>query len=203
MAAGVEVSANSGSRRREEILSVAADLFARKGFEGTTVRDIAEAAGILSGSLYHHFRSKEQIMEEIFTAYFDEVEERWADVLDDSSDPAEQFAEMLRELVLAVHRHPGAARMLTNEWSNFRDISSLTRRWKAHEAKGRSLAEAAVSQGTFRSDIDAFYLYSMGMDVVRGFAGWYRPGSRADITQVAHAYVTLVIAGLMAPGAAR
>jgi AcrR family transcriptional regulator len=202
MEADPDVSAISGSRRREEILSVAADLFARKGFEGTTVRDIAEAAGILSGSLYHHFRSKEQIMDEIVTAYFEEIEERWSVVLDGSSDPAEQFAAMLRELLLAVHRHPGAARMLTNEWSNFREVSALTQRWKAHEAQGRSLARAAVADGTFRSDIDAFYLYSVGMDVVRGFAGWYRPGSRADIQQVAHAYVTLVIAGLTAPATA-
>jgi AcrR family transcriptional regulator len=184
--------------RRDEIVGVAAELFAKKGFEGTTVRDIADTAGILSGSLYHHFRSKEQIMEEIFKAYFDEIEARWQDVTD-IVDPAEQFRMMLRELLLAVHRHPGAARMLTNEWSNLRHIGDLRKRWKSLETRGRSLIDAAVATGSFRSDIDSFYLYSIGMDVVRGFAGWYRPGPKADIVQVADAYVSLIFDGLTGP----
>src|SRR5262249_57938903 len=47
------------SERREEILAIAAKIFADKGYASTTVREIADAAGILSGSLYHHFDSKE------------------------------------------------------------------------------------------------------------------------------------------------
>ena len=45
--------------RREELLDLAATMFAQRGLRATTVRDIADAAGILSGSLYHHFASKE------------------------------------------------------------------------------------------------------------------------------------------------
>lgn len=191
-------SAGTRSSRRDEILGVAADLFAKKGFNSTTVRDIADTAGILSGSLYHHFRSKEQIMEEIFAEYFDEIDERLQVVSDSESNPAERFRAMLRELLLAVHRHPGAARMLTNEWSNLRQIGDLQRRWKVVENHALSLIEAAVADKTFRSDIDAFFLYSVGMDVARGFAGWYRPG-RTDIAEVAEAYVSLIFDGLTGP----
>ena len=42
-----------------ELLELAASMFAERGLRATTVRDIADAAGILSGSLYHHFDSKE------------------------------------------------------------------------------------------------------------------------------------------------
>ena len=51
--------------RRDEILSIAAQQFADRGVAGTTVRDIGSAAGILSGSLYHHFESKEQMVAEL------------------------------------------------------------------------------------------------------------------------------------------
>ncbi len=51
--------------RKDEILRAAAKVIATKGFASATVRDIAEASGILSGSLYHHFRSKDQILVEI------------------------------------------------------------------------------------------------------------------------------------------
>src|SRR5215472_18769414 len=49
------------SQRRARMLELAGELFAQKGYRATTVREIADAAGILSGSLYHHFDSKESI----------------------------------------------------------------------------------------------------------------------------------------------
>ena len=52
-------------RRRDEIVALAGEMFAARGFAGTTVREIADAAGILSGSLYHHFDSKESIVDEL------------------------------------------------------------------------------------------------------------------------------------------
>lgn len=54
--------------RRHEILQVAADLFARRGYDGVGVRQIADAAGILGGSLYHHFQSKRDLYVEVHGA---------------------------------------------------------------------------------------------------------------------------------------
>jgi len=47
--------------RRRQVLAVASELFAAKGFEATSIRDIATAAGMMSGSLYYHFASKEDL----------------------------------------------------------------------------------------------------------------------------------------------
>ena len=47
--------------RRRQVLTVASELFAKKGFEATSIRDIAAAAGMMSGSLYYHFASKEDL----------------------------------------------------------------------------------------------------------------------------------------------
>ena len=69
----VAAAGRGASDRRAEILRLAADLFAERGFKATTVRDIADAAGVLSGSLYHHFNSKESIIEELLREYVDEL----------------------------------------------------------------------------------------------------------------------------------
>src|SRR5690606_27383566 len=61
------------SVRRDEIVAIAAKMFAERGFAGTTIRDIGERADILSGSLYHHFRSKESIADAILSAYWDDL----------------------------------------------------------------------------------------------------------------------------------
>jgi AcrR family transcriptional regulator len=47
--------------RRRQVLTVASELFAKKGFEATSIRDIATAAGMMPGSLYYHFASKEDL----------------------------------------------------------------------------------------------------------------------------------------------
>jgi len=59
-AAGASAGGPAGNRRAD-VVRLAGELFAQKGFRATTVREIADAAGILSGSLYHHFDSKESI----------------------------------------------------------------------------------------------------------------------------------------------
>jgi AcrR family transcriptional regulator len=55
------------------VVRLAGELFAQKGFRATTVREIADAAGILSGSLYHHFDSKESIGDEILSSFINDV----------------------------------------------------------------------------------------------------------------------------------
>ena len=57
------------SKRRDEILQVAAQLFAAKGYEETTIREIGDAAGILSGSLYHHFQTKEEMLHDLLRGF--------------------------------------------------------------------------------------------------------------------------------------
>ena len=54
--------------RRQEILNLAAELFAQRGYEAVGVRQIADAAGILAGSLYHHFPSKRDLYIEVHKA---------------------------------------------------------------------------------------------------------------------------------------
>jgi AcrR family transcriptional regulator len=59
--AGQTVAMTRAELRRQKILTVASDLFATKGFEATSMRDVATAANLMSGSLYYHFASKEEM----------------------------------------------------------------------------------------------------------------------------------------------
>ena len=67
----------AGGRRRQ-IMEIAAQIFARKGYRGTSMRDIGEAAGVLGGSLYHHIKSKDALFVELHHAALDAAEEQIA-----------------------------------------------------------------------------------------------------------------------------
>ena len=66
------------NNRRELLLEIAAGFFVRKGFNGTSIRDIAKVAGMLPGSLYYHFPSKEALL----VAVFEEGVQRISDAVD-------------------------------------------------------------------------------------------------------------------------
>jgi AcrR family transcriptional regulator len=84
--------------RRQEILMIAAGLFAKRGFDGVSVREIADAAGIMGGSLYHHFASKKDIYLEVHCAAL----KRAAEVVKAAYEPLEDPWERL-EAAVAAH----------------------------------------------------------------------------------------------------
>jgi TetR/AcrR family transcriptional regulator, cholesterol catabolism regulator len=83
--------------RRADLVRVAARMFREKGFEGTTIRDIAHAVGMRSGSPFYHFANKHEILMAVMEEGLRLGLERTRAVLDESqAAPAEQFARLVR-----------------------------------------------------------------------------------------------------------
>jgi TetR/AcrR family transcriptional regulator, cholesterol catabolism regulator len=77
--------------RREEVLTAAGALFARQGFEGTSMRDVAKAVGMLPGSLYYHFASKEEMFLTIHADVVHDMLRRVGATIGDATDPWEKL----------------------------------------------------------------------------------------------------------------
>lgn len=105
--------------RRDEILGHAAEVFAVKGYSSATVRDIAEAAGILSGSLYHHFSSKDQMLEEILQEYLDVIVSQYRSALD-IADPEACLGAFFDVAFTHIVRYSNGNIILQNNWSFLR-----------------------------------------------------------------------------------
>src|SRR5262245_25704240 len=101
--------------RRDELLEIAAEQFADKGFKSTTVRDIADAAGILSGSLYHHFDSKESMVDEILRTFQDELFAAYDAVLASKDDARTKIEKAVRLSFEAIDQHPHEVAIFQND----------------------------------------------------------------------------------------
>src|ERR687898_1147081 len=101
--------------RRDELLDIAAGLFAEKGFKNTTVRDIADASGILSGSLYHHFDSKESMVDEILSTFQAELFGRYDEILDSDADARTKLEQAVRVSFAAIDQHRHEVAIFQNE----------------------------------------------------------------------------------------
>ncbi|MGH9051142.1 MAG: TetR/AcrR family transcriptional regulator, partial [Acidimicrobiia bacterium] len=117
------------SARREEILAIAAELFAEKGFATTTVREIADTAGILSGSLYHHFDSKESMVDEILRTFLDEILARYRAAVAEGDDPAKILRELVRAAFSALGTHRAAVAVMINEFNLLVQYPRFTYLW--------------------------------------------------------------------------
>lgn len=143
--------------RREEILTTSKGLFARKGYSGTSMRDIADASGLLAGSLYSHFRSKMDLVGEIVVRFYDELLPRQLASLDGGGTGAEQFGRMLREVFAVCETHHDELTILHYDWhilslleelEDVQDASVETLRlW-------RLAVEAGKADGSIDADLD-------------------------------------------------
>ncbi len=86
--------------RKNEILDVAEDLFAVKGFDGTSTNEILEKAGIARGTLYYHFKSKEDILDGVINRMIDQMVEKASEIVANKSIPV---LERLTAVILAFN----------------------------------------------------------------------------------------------------
>jgi AcrR family transcriptional regulator len=94
-------------RRRDEILAAAAELFAADGYTNTSMREVA-ASGILAGSLYHHFDSKEAIAVELVEAYHADLVRVVQEFASVPEDPLSALRALALEIAAVSFRHPAA-----------------------------------------------------------------------------------------------
>ena len=191
----------SESHRRSELLRIAAGLFAEKGFTSTTVRDIADAAGILSGSLYHHFDSKESMVDEILSGFQQDLFCRYDALLDDDLGPREKIERAVRISFEAIDARHDAVAIFQNEADH---LGSLARFGYLAQRNARSrdfwmrLLREGVEAGTLRADLDLVLAYRFIRDTVWVAVRWYRPGGALGHEAVAEQYLGILLDGIAA-----
>jgi AcrR family transcriptional regulator len=88
--------AESKARTRERLLDAAARIFARKGYAGASVEEIAESAGYSIGALYSNFGGKQELFLELMSRGASRRRAAMAEILQADDDPVEALAELLQ-----------------------------------------------------------------------------------------------------------
>ncbi|MFB7721148.1 TetR/AcrR family transcriptional regulator [Nocardia sp. NPDC058058] len=194
----------SKSARRSELLGLAASLFAERGLRATTVRDIADAAGILSGSLYHHFDSKEAMVDEILRGFLDDLFGRYREIVGSglsARDTLEALViasyESFDQWHAAVAIYQAEAKRLSGT-PRFEYIDEYNREFR--ELWYQVLTNG-VADGSFRPEMDIELAYRFLRDTVWVSVRWYQPGGRITVDNLAKQYLTIVLDGLTSPDA--
>ena len=192
-------------RTRERILAAATEVFARRGFHGARVADIAEQAGIAYGLVYHHFRNKDEILAAIFN-------ERWSiyvRYIDDMAESQQSFREQVAHLVHfwveTWRQEPHLMTVMINEISRsyeFIDSHDVGTVLVAFDAVERLIVRAQ-ERGEVRADLDpklvTYAILGMAEMILTGYVmGTLRREGREAYTRDEAQLVALLVDG-MAP----
>ena len=176
-------------------------MFAERGLRATTVRDIADSAGILSGSLYQHFKSKEQMVEEVLRDFLDWLFSRYEEIVGSEDDPLERVRGLFMVSFEAIeHRHAQvviyqdeAKRLSALAQFGFVDVRNREQRkmWV-------DVLKQGVAEGCFRPDLDVDLVYRFIRDTTWVSVRWYQPGGPLTAEQVGRQYLDIVLGGITA-----
>lgn len=200
MVSKAKPGSEQSSDRRNQILAIAAKLFAAKGYSATTVRDIADEAGILSGSLYHHFASKEAIAQEILRGFMGELMDSYEAILLEDLSPSETIDKLVFASFTAVESQTDSVGLYQNEalflqtqpgFEFLRQISSrIEEIWRVQLLEGQA-------DGVFRESLDVPVMYRFIRDALWMSVRWFRPGGRHTAATLTASLLDLLHAGIL------
>jgi len=187
--------------RREELLGIAGALFAERGFKNTTVRDIADAAGILSGSLYHHFDSKESMVDELLSSFQAELFKRYDEITGSDLDARAKVDAVVRTSFEAIHDHHDEVAIFQSDAAYLSEFPRFTY-LREYNQRFRAMWVELLEEGTrtevLRGDLDPELTYRFIRDTVWVAVRWYRPEGDLEPAQVADQYLAILFDGITA-----
>ncbi|HKV19989.1 MAG TPA: TetR family transcriptional regulator KstR2 [Mycobacterium sp.] len=197
-------AAGQPASRRDELLDLAATMFAERGLRATTVRDIADSAGILSGSLYHHFSSKEEMVDELLRGFLDWLFMRYEEIVATEPNPLERLKGLFMASFEAIEDRHAQVVIYQDEAKRLMGqprFSYVEERNKEQRKMWLALLNQGVDEGYFRPDIDVDLVYRFIRDTTWVSVRWYEPGGPMTAKEVGRQYLSIVLGGITKEGA--
>lgn len=163
--------------RRTLILGVAARRFAASGFEATTVRQIAEDVNILSGSLFHHFATKEDMLHEIVRGPVLRMRDNTIRIARAPLDAEHRLVALVLLDLGELTRNQDVHAILYNERKLFRrrqEFAYVVQAKKKSYLAWKTVLQDGMRAGLFRPDMDVYLAITTILRMLNAAADWYK-----------------------------
>jgi AcrR family transcriptional regulator len=180
----------------ESLLAVAVDVFNVRGYDGTSMEDLAKAAGITKSSIYHHVAGKEELLRLAVTRALDGLFGVLGEPGATTGAAVDRFAYVVRRTCLElVENLPYVTLLLRVRGNTAAEREALDRR-REFDHRVADLAANAIADGDLRADLDPRLTARLVFGLVNSVVEWYRPDGQVTGETVADALGSLVLGGL-------
>ncbi len=185
------------SMQREEIILSAAQIFREKGFHATSMQDIADSVQLQKASLYHHIKSKQEILLAVLDRALDVLIEDIEPIVDSNLRPEEKLKLAMTRYIDLVTGSADLAAVLLLEHRSLEPklrASHISRRDR-FEDLWRAMVREGVEQGEFRPMDPSVVVFAL-LGVQNWLITWYREGGRLSGPQLADQFAEIFLHGL-------
>jgi AcrR family transcriptional regulator len=183
---------------RDRVMRAAVRLFAEKGFEATTVREIVEEAGVTKGGLYHYFESKDDLLLEIYTAMLRMQAQRMRTIAESDLPLPERLHAIIADVVTTSIADLDAATVFFQSFPLLekpKQIQVRAERRRYHE-RVRALVEEGQRAGIFRGDVPADLVINYHYGAIHRLHMWYHAEGELSGEQVGEHFANLMLRSL-------
>lgn len=198
---GMGEASAAKTKRWEEILAAAAEVFFEKGYDGTTIQDIADRVGMLKGSLYHYIKSKDDllygIIHDVHTAGLREL-----DVLESVEGTAEaKLHEFVRRYTIFTIERRVRASVFDRDFRALSDDrrQELIEERDRYDRSLRALIEAGIEDGCFPRETDVGVVANVIFQMINSIYHWYSPEGPRTAEEIADTIAAFAVGGVMQP----
>ncbi len=190
---------------RTRVLDAAVDLFAERGYDGTSVSQVITRAGVAKGGFYHHFASKEALLYEVYGDLIGRQLAGMDEILVRGLAPGDTLRALIDDLVLTTAASSRPALVFWREMGRLDDerTEQYRRARRRYHDTVRRLIRDAQEAGEFASVASADTVTFTIFGFVNELPLWYRPHGRKRPAQLAAELADLVLAALRPEGDAR
>lgn len=194
--AGTVKTGTARRSKREKVLKTAAELIARHGFDGTSMRDIAAAVDMLPGSLYYHFPSKEDMLIDIHQRVVKGMTERVETALEGATDPWDRLE---RAAVAHLEGLLESGSLVTIVSPNFpKEREDLNARLKAQRNGYETMFQGLFASVPVREGTDRRLLRLQLLGALNWVPVWYNPRGSIRPAEIARGFVRSIRDGCAA-----
>lgn len=198
----VEATRRTAPRVPQRLVSAAAELFAERGYENTSVQQVVERAGVTKGAMYHHFSAKDDLLFEIYHRMLAMQAERLDRIADSGGPVAERLRAASADVVVTTLENLHDAVVFFRSMHllpPLRQAQVRAERRTYHE-RFRALIEEGQRDGSFRPDVSADIATHNFFGGVHHLNSWYHPGGRMSDREIGDAFADLLLHALRPAG---
>ncbi len=181
--------------RRQALIDAAANLFAERGYEATSIGDLSEATGLAAGGIYHYTSSKEGLLIAICDELLDPLLERARAIAATEATPAEHLRQLLRAWLLHIESHIPHMLVFGQE----RHTIEREPRWRAVRRKRKQFEQildavlaAGEADGSMTFEDRGLALLAL-LGMVNYAPQWLRPNGRRSAEEIADIWCDLFL----------
>ncbi|HSS41095.1 MAG TPA: TetR/AcrR family transcriptional regulator [Solirubrobacterales bacterium] len=181
--------------RRREVVATAAELFAERGYDGTSMAELTEATGLAAGGLYHYIEGKDDLLIAICDELLEPLLSQAREVVAEDLPPVEQLRELVRAWVGHVVDHRHHMLVFTQE----RQAIEREPRWGRVRSQ-RKAFERILDELLARGEADGSMTFAdrrLSLLALLGMVNytpqWVRPNGRLSPAEIAHGYCEIVL----------